>query len=123
MLVGPKCQIQDKHLTVYLNKTEFQQTTSIKLLGINVDSYLNWKTHVESVISKVSVKVGLLHRLSRFLPSFHLRYIYTAVVQSSLDYEITIWGSCFKTCCHCNVFKNRWERISYILKCIIIKMH
>ena len=97
MLVGPKCKIQDKHLTVYLNNTELQQSSSIKLLGINVDSYLNWKPHVESVISKVSVKVGLLHRLSRFLPSFHLKCIYTAVVQSCFDYAITIWGSCFKT--------------------------
>ena len=75
MLVGPKCKVQDEHLTVYLNNTELQQSSSIKLLGINIDSDLNWKPHVEFVISKVSVKVGLLHRLSRFLSSFHLKGI------------------------------------------------
>ena len=70
MLVGPKCKVQDEHLTVYLNNSNLQQSSSTKLLGINIDSYLNWKPHVEFVISKVSVKVGLLHRLSRFLSFF-----------------------------------------------------
>ena len=55
-------------------------------------------TQIESIISKVSDKVGLLYDISRFLPSFHLKCIYTVVVQSCFDYAITIWGSCYKTC-------------------------
>ena len=64
------------------------------MLWINIDSHLNWKPHVDSIISKVSRKVGLLHRLSRFLSSAHLIPIYTAIIQSCFDYVITIWGSC-----------------------------
>ena len=42
-------------------------------------------------------KIGMLHRISRFLPSSSLISIYVAIIQSKFDYGITHWGCSCKT--------------------------
>merc|ERR1712030_133243 len=70
------------------------------LLSINIDmtddSNLLWKSHIDSLVTKVSSKVGPLKRLRSFLPQKLLCAVYFALIQSNFDYGITIWDNCAK---------------------------
>ena len=60
----------------------------------------------------LSSKIGLLHRVSYFLPVSKLQLIYNAIIQYRLDYGIKLWGSCCKTyLCTLQRKQNRCARI------------
>ena len=80
-----------------LNGQNLTHVSNIKLLGLQIDSVLNWKSHIDSIGNTLSSKVGLLNRLSRFVPEKLLIIIYTTLVHSVIDYALTLWGSCHKT--------------------------
>ena len=48
--------------TVLLNGTPIKIVTEMRVLGVIVDNKLSWSPHVESVISKVCRKIGILQR-------------------------------------------------------------
>ena len=43
-----------------------------------------------TILNLLAPKVGLLHRFSRFLPSNVLQTLYIPLVQSYIDYAITV---------------------------------
>ena len=97
MLVGTKTSVGNSSITASINGANLAYVSNIRLLGINIDNVLNWKLHIDSVCNTISSKVGLLHRLSRFLSRDQLIIIYTALIQSVIDYALTVWGSCYRT--------------------------
>ena len=74
MLVGIKSSVGEYVLSASLNQVSLTPTNEIKLLGINIDCHLNWKNHIKLLCKSISPKVGLLHRLSRFLPKKQLSF-------------------------------------------------
>jgi hypothetical protein len=97
VIIGTKTKISDFVLSVSLNDACLEQTNVIKLLGLYVDNTLSWDMHVNNLLNSLSPKVGLLHRLSTFLPKSHLVQIYTALIQSNFDYALSIWGNSFNS--------------------------
>ena len=67
------------------------QTNSIKFLGIHIDEKLNFKNHIEHISSKTSKNVGLIYRLSKFLPIHILKYLYHSLVMPHILYGIELW--------------------------------
>ena len=72
MLMGSKLSVKNAKLNITLNSTPLEQVHDVKLLGLNIDENINWKTHIDSLSRTLSSKVGLLHRLSKFIPKSHL---------------------------------------------------
>ena len=68
MLVGSKLSVGENILSASLNQVSLTPTNEIKLLGIHIDCHLNWKNHIKLLCKSIYPTVGLLHRLSRFLP-------------------------------------------------------
>ena len=97
ILVGNIAKFSDVTFTVTLNNVLLPVVNESKLLGIVINEKLSWKSHLEHVSARVSAKIGLIYRLSRFLPSNQLNLIYTTLVQPIFDYGITLWGACCKT--------------------------
>ena len=99
ILVGNIAKFSDVTFTVMQNNVLLPVVNESKLLGIVIDEKLSWKSHLEHVSARVSAKIGLIYRLSRFLPSNQLNLIYrpTTLVQPIFDYGITLWGACCKT--------------------------
>ena len=97
MLIGTKASSSNSSIVTSLNGQNLTHASNIKLLGLQIDSVLNWKSHIDSMGNTLSSKVGLLHRLSRFVPQKLLIIIYTTLVQSVIHYALTLWGSCHKT--------------------------
>ena len=91
MLVGSRKYVENKIIKVAIGNTYLTKTSNVTLLGVNINSQLSWNLHVESISKQISPKVGLLHRFSRFLPSNVLQTLYIPLVQSYIDYAITVW--------------------------------
>ena len=110
MLVGSKT-VEHDNISINLDRISLPQVTEQKILGVLIDSKLNWKPHIETLERSLSSKLGILHRVSYFLPVSKLQLIYNAIIQSRFDYGITM-GSCCKTyLCTLQHMQNHCARI------------
>ena len=67
----------DRHKTVSsekltLNGNEATAKETVRYLGIEVDNHLNFKSHIELVISKLNKMGGLMYRLRKILKTSQL---------------------------------------------------
>ena len=84
--------VRNLDLAVKINFTYIKCTNSYKFLGINVDNRLKFNLHISDISCKISKSVGILFRLSSYLPSVSLLQIYISLVNSLLMYCNAIWG-------------------------------
>ena len=64
------------------------------LISIEIDSQLNFKSHIQFKIAK---GVGILFKLNKILTSNALLMLYYALVHPHLTFGILIWGSTYKS--------------------------
>ena len=69
--------------------TPVNTVTEMRLLGVIVDNQLSWSSQLNSVISKVSQKIGILRRNKHQLSPSARRLFYLAVIQPDLEYAAT----------------------------------
>ena len=50
-----------------IGNIELENTLSEKMLGITIESKLNFKEHLEEVIKKASRKVNVLYRITPYM--------------------------------------------------------
>ena len=67
--------------------------SSIRYLGLIFDSNLNFKSHIDTIASKMSKNVGIMCKVSNFLPRNVLLSIYYAIIHPYLNYCIEAWYS------------------------------
>ena len=65
LLYNPKINIFDHDNGTY-SPLDFKE--SVKYLGIFIDKYLNWKTHIDLIALKISKTIGIIARLRHFVP-------------------------------------------------------
>ena len=65
---------------------------SVKFLGIYLDDRLNFNDHVSYLLKKLSKTVGIMYKMSCFLPPHILRMLYFSLFYSQLNYCINVWG-------------------------------
>ena len=85
------------NVNITLNNVPLLVENEVKLLGVIIDECLSWKSHISYISSKMAPKLGLLYRISKYVPFKQLCMIYNAIIQSLMDYCITIWASTYKT--------------------------
>ena len=88
-----------KHITtpnINIRNSNIQRTSCQKFLGVFVDEKLNFQTHINSICQKISRTVGILWKLSDFIPSSTLNIMYYSLVYPHLIYAIEIWGNSSK---------------------------
>ena len=82
--------------------------TEMRLLGVIVDNQLSWSSQVNSVISKVSQKIGILRKNIHQLSPSARRLFYLAVIQPDLEYAATATIPFMSTSlrdCFCSVWR------------------
>ena len=89
------------NLNILLNNQPLTRCSNTKLLGVYVDEQLNFQKHIQYLNNKISSKIGILHRLRKFLPPHILNIIYLTSIQTLLDYCITLWGPVSKSNINC----------------------
>jgi hypothetical protein len=59
--------LKGRSLELYLtiNSEQLQHSACEKLLGIKIDSNINWKNQIDQVCSKISSKIYLLSKIKK----------------------------------------------------------
>ena len=83
---------------------------STKFLGINIDSKLTWKQHIDYIQHKISKTTGILCKARHYVSLKVLRTLYYALVYPYLHYGNVIWA---------NTYQSRLETIRKLQKKII----
>lgn len=71
---------------------QIEQVNEIKYLGLIIDEFLTWQSHISVLRKKLSPIVGILRKLSYFLPQHILLIIYNSLISSHLQYLTIAWG-------------------------------
>ena len=81
MLIGTQQNIPNiGQIDINLNGHSLDKNSNCRLLGVYVDQYLSFQYHIQNIISKVSRKIFLLHRLRKFLPLQTLNTVYLTTI-------------------------------------------
>ena len=97
IIIGSKDKTVNRKINLTINGNIIKQITEVKLLGLYIDDNLTWKSHCDFLSKKISQKLGLFKRLRTFLPLHVISNLYFPLIQSLIDYGITLWGNCAKS--------------------------
>ena len=88
--IGPK-------LPLFIRNAPLEQVTSSKLLGVYIDSGLNYKEHLKNLRSKLARLVGLSYAIGPNMNIEAAKSFYYALAHSKLIYGILFWGVAYPT--------------------------
>lgn len=74
------------------DSVEIERVKSIKFLGVIINETLDWSLQVSSVKKKIAQVNGVLYKLRKTAPKKMLVSIFNALVQSHINYGISVWG-------------------------------
>jgi len=61
---------------IFLGNSQITETSSMKFLGVTLDKHITFKYHVDNIAKKLSRSVGILYKLSHYLPLKILKKLY-----------------------------------------------
>lgn len=82
---------------IKINDQELKYNTSVKYLGITINSTLNWKEHITTVTNNIRKLYYIFRQLRTFLDLKLIKMLYYTFVQNIVQYGIIAWGSAYKT--------------------------
>ena len=82
-------KISNKALKIAYNGSEIEQVTSQKLLGVLLDSHLNFNEHIDDLWRKVAQAIAVLKKIKRNLPLAERKLFFNALIK-----PILLYGSC-----------------------------
>ena len=96
MLIGSRQRLNTVTVSPTLASNDFlvTQVATAKSLGDTIDDNLNWGSHIENVIKKVSSDIGAITRVRHLVPQATLHLIYQAHFHPHFNYCNTVWGNC-----------------------------
>ena len=97
LLIPSKPNLQVNSNGSLYNNEKNSVCKSAKYLGVQIDTDLNFKCHVQLLHNKLSRSVGIMFKVKILFPKNVLTQIYHAMFNSHLLYCITIWTSTFST--------------------------
>lgn len=93
--------------------TEISSIACLKYLGVYIDRNLKYNVHIDYIIKKIRKTIYKFYQLREFMPHALLKIVYQALIESTLNYGIRIWGSACGT-----ILSNLIVTQKYILKII-----
>ena len=84
------CALQKKTRlpTLHIDGSELGCVEEFNFLGITIDKYLNWKSHV----NKLSKSIGIMNKLKNILPQNIMLAIYNSHILSHINFAKLAWG-------------------------------
>ena len=80
-------------LDVKIDDSVIEQVSSHKILGVVIDSQMNYESHIDELCKKLSKRIGLLKHISPFLKQRQRETYYNGVIKPTLLYGSMIWDS------------------------------
>ena len=86
-------QGQSKEITIKVDNITIQNTHETKFLGIWLDEHLNWTTHIQKLILKLTRNTNLLKYNQNLMPIHTKKLVYHSHITSHLQYGLLLWGN------------------------------
>ena len=80
-------------ITLEVDGVQIQSVKEFKFLGMWLDEYLNWCTHVQKLTLKLTRNLNLLKYSQNLMPAETKKLIYHAHIGSHLQYGLILWGN------------------------------
>lgn len=95
-----KCQVltvsRKLHKIIFnydIEGTHLEHVSSVKDLGITINSSLTWNNHIDTIINKTYRKVGMIKRTMGYqAPRAVLLSLYNTLIRSTIDYGSQVWS-------------------------------
>ena len=97
ILIPPKLNNLNPEIKLSYGDSTITGLDSIKYLGVSLDKKLDFKIHIENMVSKLSKSIGISSKLCYVLPSSTLHLLYFSLVHPHLLYGLPLWGSTFSS--------------------------
>ena len=78
---------------IILNDSVIQRVRSIKFLGLVIDEKLSWKAHIDNICKIIARNIGVMSKLSHFLPHYIMLSLYSTLILPYLNYGLVAWGN------------------------------
>lgn len=82
---------------IRIENSSLEYLDSVKFLGVYLDVKMNFKSHTEYLVSKLSRTCGIFYKIRRLLPLESRINFYYAYFQPFLMYCVIIWGGTYPT--------------------------
>ena len=93
-LIGNKKLLNEaEHLDVRLDMYSIEQVGEFMYLGVWLDSSLKFTCHISKMSSKISSAIGVISRVSRYLPVVQGKMLYNAMVLPYFNYCSITWAT------------------------------
>ena len=79
---------------ICVNDVEIETKNNIILLGVVLDSELNFSEHITSICKKASQRIGVLMRLRNLIPMKSKLILYKSAILPFLTYCHLVWHFC-----------------------------
>lgn len=73
-------------LSVFIDDREIEEVNSLLFLGVHIDNRLEWNTHVQNLLSRLSSAIYLLRRISQICDPKSALLAYHSIFHSILSY-------------------------------------
>lgn len=93
MNIVPKNKVLPQHEPLKYKGICLGEVVEYKYLGMIWDKYLTWSNQIQKVRNVLACRVGIIRKLSHFLPRNVLLMLYFSLVHCHLEYLCLIWGS------------------------------
>ena len=94
MIVSPH-DVTDKKPELLVNGVVLKPENSVKVLGITIDSRLNFSQHVSKFCTKAARQLNALARISRYIDKTSRYMIYNSFVRSNFNFCPMVWPMVF----------------------------
>ena len=106
---------------ISVNNIVLQRVHSLSFLGVTIDEFLDWKTHIKNVTLKVSSSIGVSSKLKFTVPQNVLMLLYNSIVLPHLSYCNIVWGNSYSS--HLNKMEILQKRAIRILTYSMYNSH
>jgi hypothetical protein len=80
------------NLNIEINTNKVEKLDHFNFLGLEIDTHLNWNTHIKKISGKILCLIGIISRFKYLLPQYVLQTIYTTLIVPHFNYCLLIWG-------------------------------
>ena len=98
----------NEKVSMNIDDIKIENTSSEKLLGIIIDSKLNFKQHLEGIIKKFSRKMNVLSRITPYVTLVKPNLLMISFFTSQLNYCSLVW------ICYNRIINNKISRLHEI---------
>ena len=87
----PHRLVRNPDHVISVNKIPISEVSKFRFLGVTLSNNLSWKSHIESVHSKLRTCLGIIYKARDCLNTSCLMSIFHSLASSHLNYCITTW--------------------------------